>query len=280
VSTVAAGQSTCSNCGAPLAGPFCAACGQKSAAPNPTIADFLHELSHELLHVDGKIVQSLRLLITAPGRLTKEQFEGRRIRHVSPIRLYLTFSVVYFAVAALTPDVNFRITVGGQRARGFTFNARNERVDSDPAELRQLGFENQAQLEKATGDAIVHWTPRAMFLLVPLFAAMVGVTVRRSGRNYPQQLYFALHVHAAWFLMLALATLTRFLPSPPAILSIVVPVVMLAYLVLALRRAYDLSAGGALWRSVLIAAAYSIVLVATLASIVIPAVFRHAAAAH
>ncbi|HEX2341986.1 MAG TPA: hypothetical protein VHI98_16040 [Vicinamibacterales bacterium] len=23
--------------------------------------------------------------------------------------------------------------------------------------------------------------------------------VRRSGRNYPQHLYFSLHVHAAWF---------------------------------------------------------------------------------
>jgi hypothetical protein len=53
---------------------------------------------------------------------------------------------------------------------------------------------------------------------------------------------------------------------------------MLVYLVLALRRAYDLPAAGALWRSLVIASSYSIVLVATLASIVLPAVLRHGAA--
>ena len=51
--------------------------------------------------------------------------------------------------------------------------------------------------------------PASLWLL-PLFAAMIGLTVRRSGRNYPQQLYFALHVHAAWFLILTAGTLARF----------------------------------------------------------------------
>src|SRR5690349_6660924 len=98
-------QTTCTNCGAALAGPYCGSCGQKTAALNPSIGDFLHELSHELLHVDGKIFRSLRVLVAAPGALTREQFQGRRARWVSPIRLYLTFSVAYFAIAALTPEV-------------------------------------------------------------------------------------------------------------------------------------------------------------------------------
>jgi hypothetical protein len=41
--------------------------------------------------------------------------------------------------------------------------------------------------------ALVEWVPRAMFVLVPLFAGLVALMVRRSGRNYPQHLYFALH---------------------------------------------------------------------------------------
>jgi len=267
----------CANCGSALSGRYCAACGQKAAASNPTIADFLHELSHELLHVDGKIVQSMRLLLTAPGRLTKEQFEGRRVRYVSPIRLYLTFSVLYFAVAAISPETNFRITVGGQQARGFSFRPPAAPVESNAEELRKLGFESQEELEKTASEAIVHWAPRAMFLLVPLFAAMIGLTLRRSGRNYPQQLYFALHVHAAWFLMLALSALLRFLPWRPTWLSLAVLLWMLVYLVLALRRAYDLRAFAAIWRSLVVAAAYGVVLVAVLAAIVMPVVLRHAA---
>jgi hypothetical protein len=273
--TTVAGETTCANCGTPLAGPYCGSCGQKTAPPNPTIGDFLHELSHELLHVDGKIFRSLRLLVAAPGALTREQFEGRRVRYISPIRLYLTFSVVYFAVAALTPAISFRITVGGQGTQGFSLRSPSEPRQSNPDELRRLGFESQEELERAAGEAIVHSTPRAMFLLVPLFAAMIGLTVQRSRRNYPQQLYFALHVHAAWFLMLALGTLARLIPVHWAPLSFVVPVWMLVYLVLALRRAYGLRIGGALWRAAVVAVAYGLVLVATMVAIVLPAVVRH-----
>jgi len=274
VTSVAGGQTTCANCGAPLAGPYCGSCGQKTAPPNPAIGDFLHELSHELLHVDGKIFRSLRLLVAAPGALTREQFEGRRVRYISPIRLYLTFSVVYFAVAALTPAISFRITVGGQETHGFSFRSPSEPRESNPDELRRLGFESQEELERAAGEAIVHWTPRAMFLLVPLFAAMIGLTVRRSGRNYPQQLYFALHVHAAWFLILTAGTLARFIPLRWTLLSLAVPVWMLVYLILALRRAYGCRIGGALWRAGVVAVAYGLVLVATLAAMVLPAVLR------
>jgi uncharacterized protein DUF3667 len=275
VTSVAPDQTTCANCGSPLAGPYCGSCGQKAAPPNPTIVGFLHELAHELLHVDGKIFRSLRLLVTAPGALTEEQFAGRRARYVSPIRLYLTFSVLYFAVAALSPDINFRITAGGQPARGFSLGPPAEPPQSNPDELHRLGFESQQQLEAAANEAIVHWTPRAMFLLVPLFAAMVGVTVRRSGRNYPQQLYFALHVHAAWFLILAVGTTARFIPLHWRWLSVVVPIWMFVYFLLALRRAYAVGVPAALWRAIAVGMAYGVVLFATMISIVLPAVLRH-----
>lgn len=52
--------------------------------------------------MDGKILQSVKLLFTRPGFLTREYVEGRRIRYISPLRLYLVFSVAYFAVSALT----------------------------------------------------------------------------------------------------------------------------------------------------------------------------------
>ncbi|HXI27305.1 MAG TPA: DUF3667 domain-containing protein, partial [Vicinamibacterales bacterium] len=104
MSVAALDRTACANCGKALTGPYCGACGQKIAPPNPTIGDFVHELAHELVHVDGKIFRSLRLLVTAPGALTAEQFAGRRVCYVSPIRLYLTFSVLFFAVSALAPD--------------------------------------------------------------------------------------------------------------------------------------------------------------------------------
>lgn len=97
------GLANCPNCGRALDGAFCAACGQKNTSINPTLHDFAHDFVHELLHVDAKIFRSVRLLLTRPGFLTREYFEGRRARYVSPVRLYLIFSVVYFAAAAVSP---------------------------------------------------------------------------------------------------------------------------------------------------------------------------------
>ena len=51
------------------------------------------------------------------------------------------------------------------------------------------------------------WIPRAMFVLVPVFAVLASAVTRSAGRNCPQDLYFALHVHAAIFACLAGAAL-------------------------------------------------------------------------
>ena len=48
----------CPNCGAALGGAYCAACGQKVGALNPTVGEFLRDLAQELLNVDGRIFRS------------------------------------------------------------------------------------------------------------------------------------------------------------------------------------------------------------------------------
>ena len=92
----------CHNCGIRLAGPFCSACGQKSVPLSVTLHEFAHELTHEMLHVDGRLFQSVRRLLLSPGFLTREYVQGRRARWISPIRLYLIFSVIYFGLGAAT----------------------------------------------------------------------------------------------------------------------------------------------------------------------------------
>ena len=79
----------CLDCGAQLHGRFCHGCGQKAARPILDIHEFLHEATHEFLHLDGKIFTTLKLLATKPGQLTKDFIEGRRARYISPIRLCL-----------------------------------------------------------------------------------------------------------------------------------------------------------------------------------------------
>src|SRR5687768_4508745 len=172
------------------------------------------------MHVDGRIVQSIRRLLTSPGFLTREYVQGRRARWISPIRLYLVFSVAYFALSAFT---GFRVGVHeGSPRSGVTVMRNAPRAgttaesDAD-AEIsaRRLGFENVAAMRKAINGAILAWVPRVMFVLMPFFAWLVALAYRRVDRNYLHHLIFAVHVHAAWFAAGAIATAVE-IAVPPA----------------------------------------------------------------
>src|SRR4029078_9925223 len=170
-------------CGAGLAGPYCAACGQKARAPNPSIRDLLGELIEELFSVDGRIYRSVWLLFAKPVFLTREMFTDRRAAHVSPLRLYLFFSVLFFAAFALAPSL---LRISYTPDPGGTI---------DPAFVAQQSKEIRA----AANDALNVWLPRVMFVLMPIFAGLVSFVRCRSGHNYPQHLCFAMHVHAVAF---------------------------------------------------------------------------------
>ena len=187
----------CHNCSIRLAGPFCANCGQKAQDLDPTLAHFLHELTHELLHFDGKIFRSVWTLLARPGVLTREYFDGRRVRWISPIRLYLVFSILYFAVASLESGIAERFS------KGATY---------------------------------------LMVLMLPLFAWLVRLAAR-VRRHYPQHLYFALHVHAAWFAVFALMETLRFALAQwfgsTRVVGRMSTLYAIGYAVLAFRKAYQ-----------------------------------------
>src|SRR4051812_36542961 len=88
--------SVCLNCGERVSQRFCPSCGQAATDPNPTLGEFLHEAASEFLHWDGKLAATFRLLFTRPGELTQEYLAGRRASYLSPLRLYLTCSVLFF----------------------------------------------------------------------------------------------------------------------------------------------------------------------------------------
>ena len=254
----------CHNCGADLHGMYCAQCGQKALPLNPRLRDFMHDLTHEMLHVDGKIFRSIRKLLLSPGFLTREQIEGRRARWVPPIRLYLIFSVTYFALISVLP-------VGGLHVELKNTGTEDQET---AAGLKSLGFENERELQETVRHAQATWTPRIMFLLVPFYAWLVHLATRRTTRNFPQHLYFALHVHAAWFAAGALVAVAQWLT--PSVVEKVVETLALvygtAYAVIAFRRVYAVTITQALLRTGGILAVYFLAVLTAVAAIVVPVI--------
>ncbi|MDE1467264.1 DUF3667 domain-containing protein [Aurantiacibacter sp. D1-12] len=87
----------CLNCGTPLTGAYCQACGQRGHL-HRTIGGFVHDLLHGALHLDGKLWRTLPMLIFRPGRLTRRYIDGKRARFVSPMALFLFSVFLMFAV--------------------------------------------------------------------------------------------------------------------------------------------------------------------------------------
>jgi hypothetical protein len=220
---------------------------------------------------DGKLFATFRTLVARPGTLTTEYLAGRRISYLSPLRLYILCSVLYFTLSALVPT-NIRTEKGTvvKTSGGFIQVGQSD-TTADAAELDSLakkGFwgahianalGKRAELQQAITAAI----PKAMFALVPIFAGLVSLVLRSRRRRYPQHLAFALHVHAFMFLALAVMLVGRLtsLVALQAAVPLLGIAAIAANVVVALRRVYGGSIGGAVARAGLIAGSYLVVFV-------------------
>src|SRR5205085_509565 len=173
-----------------------------------------------------------RRLLLSPGFLTCEHFEGRRVPWLSPLKLYLLASVAMFTVLAMIGDS------GGVRlfATGDS---------DDPASFHKYGYPDFEHLRAAADAARIEWTPRLMFVLVPLVGWLVAATRRRSNRRYPAHLVFTLHLYAAAFgaraVMAGLGA-----AGPPVLgagLVALTGLYFVVYTYVAFRRAYGISRG-------------------------------------
>jgi hypothetical protein len=251
---------------------FCPACGQPAIDPDPTLREFLHELAAELLHWDGKLVSTFRLLLTKPGELTRDYLAGRRVGYISPLKLYLTCSVLFFFLKALAPDVPLTV----RTASGSTTQAGPVTIQESSEDESLDALDKLSQSRKVTdrafgahmGNALRHSgeltaalrenVPRTMFVLVPLFAALAALVFRSRRMHYPKHLTFALHAHAFLFLAL-IPTLVPRLTSNVILSTIAVGgsfLVIAIYFVAAVRRVYGESMAGAVVRTGVLGALY------------------------
>jgi hypothetical protein len=212
----------CLNCGAPLHGGFCAACGQRAVPPNPTVRELAGDAWHELSGYDGRIMETIRGL-ARPGLLTREYLEGRRAHYLPPVRVYLVVSVLYFVIAASAPeDVTTRpatITGPGGMRIGITDDGDRlamsaedraemlKNVDRAPWLIRPM-IRSVAEDPEAFRSRMFTIMPRVFFAMLPVFAGVVALFYRKC--HFPTALVFAVHLHAFAFIVFAIAEAMKF----------------------------------------------------------------------
>ncbi len=255
----------CLNCGEPATGRFCTHCGQENKDHTVALKPLLHDFLVEVVSWDSKLVQTLLLLVFRPGFLTNEYNAGRRVPYLSPLKLYLTVSVLFFLLLTWRNPVSLHAHLGlqiGLPGRGV--HPSPERIGigerSEPLSRSLADYEAYQKHLKSTDrdkplerlfmrhairagqnaqtflNALLGDIPKMMFFLLPVFAVSLKMLYLRSHRLYGEHLIFLLHVHAFAFLLL-----TPLLLVHPDWLILSLCLVLCVYVAAALRAVYKQS---------------------------------------
>lgn len=91
----------CPNCETDFEGNFCPNCGQSAADFNQPFREIFGDFLNATFNLDSRLLRTLVLLLFRPGLLTREFLAGRRVRYISPSRLYFVSSFFFFLLLTL-----------------------------------------------------------------------------------------------------------------------------------------------------------------------------------
>lgn len=160
------------------------------------------ELLTELFDFDGRMLVSLRLLLTRPGFLSYEYVRGRRAAYTSPIRMYVVVSLVFFLVLPMIlPDTS---------------------------------------VTSPTHEVSVDLYSKGMFFLLPVYALILKLFYPRV--LFLPHLVFSVYLFSAMFIVFAAMLSVETAADrhiPVMLLQIVLLMYMIGHVVVALRVNYE-----------------------------------------
>ncbi|HET6546177.1 MAG TPA: DUF3667 domain-containing protein [Rhodanobacteraceae bacterium] len=139
-SVATSGKTPCANCGAPMFGPYCYACGQPQKGMIRHLASVMSDVLDTVFNIDSRIVHTLLPLYFRPGFLTLEYFAGRRVRYVTPFRLFFFLSLISFFAIQYSLDLGHDTTnIYGPDGSLFSAGRDDKAIDQarTPAEVQQ-----------------------------------------------------------------------------------------------------------------------------------------------
>jgi hypothetical protein len=237
----------CPNCGEGLEGEYCHGCGQKKLDRRElSLKRFFINATSEFADFESnKAVQTLKALLFKPGRLTDEYLAGRRRRYISPVKLYLTFSALYFLFAwgALS------------EARGGGADWMKQQPWAI-AMARSRNISVQTLVDKLNQRS-EKFATALRFMSVLVSGGFLMLLYHGTRRYYVENLIFSLHYYSFdfftktvfGFMFISVSLMGGKLSSQ--VLNLFYPVAFI-YLPFALRRVYKQSWGKTLVKSVVL----------------------------
>ena len=197
-------EALCKNCHntLPEKAAYCPVCGQSTRTITRPWLEAFRELIAEVFDLDGRMMNSLRLLLTRPGLLSYEYIHGRRVSHTSPLRMYLIISLGFFLL------LPFMTPIPVERSASHEFSPETY--------------------------------SKAMFVLLPLFALFLKGLYRNfyylAHLVFSMYLFSAIYIGFSWMLLLE-SWSDRHVAALG--LQVLVFILLVVYTVKSLRTAYS-----------------------------------------
>ena len=171
--------------------------------------------------------------------MTREWIAGKRVRYITPLKLYVTISAVCFLIISYQYSQNVKfnardnstktenlanVNIGGTNILDFSSDIENAKKMDAKAKTKKSkgdsffeglfsgvakpGPEGDAN-RKDFVDKLVGRLSTANLLLLPVFALLFKLLYIRRSRYYVEHLVFALHYYAFTFLGLSVCLLVK-----------------------------------------------------------------------
>jgi hypothetical protein len=235
----------CENCGTPLAGEYCHACGQRRIAGDwQSVPRFLRQFAGELVHLDFKTVRSVAALFN-PVKLPAEFLAGRRRRYLGPMKVYFLCAAIFFFLGPLVAGFNLQELIAddttGTLRRIVEDQVARKHMDVD---LFAERFNTRFQSFYTVGLSVSVLT----------YALILKLLFRRAVPELAMHLIVALYYVAFFYLVaLFMGALGKVLGGmhPAASLPLALGL-LLPYAFLTLKRVYRESASATFWKASLV----------------------------
>ncbi|HSM84986.1 MAG TPA: sulfur carrier protein ThiS [Candidatus Limnocylindrales bacterium] len=195
---VTAGENwQCPSCLSVCDGKFCPCCGEKRPSRHDlSIGHLLSHAAEIVFHWDSKIFRTFRVLFSKPGLLSAEYVAGRRKPYAHPFQVFFIANLLYFLVFPVLGWSGLKTPLSIYRST-MVYREWATRMAEQRAAGQGIGMEEFTR--RFDHQADIH-SRSLVFLVVPLFAAVLFGMEWRKRRYFGEHLVFALHFSALWMI--------------------------------------------------------------------------------
>jgi hypothetical protein len=252
--------------------------------------DILAEVG-DIVNLDSRIFRSIPPFLFKPGFLTREYLAGKRKKYMSPFRLYILMSLLFFFLAQATSK---KITEAGDNWLQITTDTSEAIIRDDSLAIELLRNDSifKAEIDSAASSKSIRKAKRinklkegaieallnknaflqnfyrtisyVLFLLMPVFALLLKLLFVRRRVFYIEHLMFSINMHSfmllVFSLMIILGQILKENSGYVAFMFIIIPV----YFTAGMKRFYRQVIWKIILKEMILAGMYFIIMLLSL----------------